>query len=142
MKRSGLKRKSTIQRPTPGQKKPPEKKPAKQKERRPPSFRDPQMRCRVPGCPSQGRDPHHVVLEQHVRREHGDPWDPRNALTICRIHHDRHHGAERWKIPTLCLRDENISFAAELLGTERAAHYLQQRYDDTRHDPRISGLES
>ncbi len=118
------------------------KKPAtKVHDRRPPSFKDPQIRCRVPGCPSQGRDPHHVVKEQHVKREHGDHWDPRDALSVCRVHHDKHHGAERWQIPTLCLRDANIEFAAELLGRDRAVDYLRRHYDDTRADPRILRLE-
>lgn len=119
-----------------------EKKPVKSKERRPPSFNDPQMRCRVPGCPSRGQDPHHVVLDQHVRNEHGDRWDGRNALSICRLHHERHHGAESWKVPTLCLRDENIEFAVELLGRRRAVTYIRHRYDDTRPDPRLLKLES
>ncbi len=113
----------------------------KRKGRRPETFRDPQIRCRVPGCPRQHRDPHHVVLEQHVRREGGDIWDPLNALSVCRDHHDRHHGAESWKIPTSCLRTENIIFAVELLGTPRALDYLRWKYDDSTQDPRISQLE-
>jgi hypothetical protein len=143
MKRTALKRKTQMKRPVPEDRKvkTTEKKPVvNERNRRPPSFKDPQMRCRVPGCPSRGRDPHHVVLMQHVEREHGDIWDPRNALSICRAHHEKHHGAERWKIPTLCLRDENIEFAAELLG-RRAAAYLRHRYDAAR-DPRIRKLES
>ncbi len=113
----------------------------KDRERRPTTFCDPQIRCRVPGCPRRGWDPHHVVLKQHVEREHGDLWDPLNALSVCRSHHDRHHGGERWKIPTECLRTENIVFAVLLLGTDRALHYLRSKYDDSSRDPRIAGLE-
>lgn len=110
--------------------------------RRPPTFRDPQIRCRVPGCPRRGGDPHHVVLKQHVEREHGDVWDPLNCLSICRDHHDRHHGSERWRIPTGCLRTENIIFAVMLLGVERAVEYLRWKYDDeSAPDERIAQLE-
>lgn len=114
----------------------------KPRDRRPATFCDTQIRCRVPGCSSRGWDPHHVVLKQHVSREHGDVWDPLNALSVCRSHHDRHHGAERWRIPTGCLRNENILFAVNLLGADRALFYLRHRYDDSERDPRIAQLES
>lgn len=143
MKRTRLKQKSDREkRPVPEDRRVgPEKKPVVERDRTPPSFRDAQMNCRVPDCYVRARDPHHVVLKQHVEREHGDIWDPRNALSVCRVHHEKHHSGERWKIPTLCLRDENIEFAVELLGQARAAEYLRHRYDAAR-DIRIRRLES
>ena len=46
---------------------------------------------------------HHVIYEQHVRLERGDPWDPANGMYVCDICHRHHHDAfariPRGKIP-------------------------------------------
>lgn len=87
-------------------------------------------RCVVPGCPSEGKLVlHHVVYEQHVRREHGDVWDPGNALTLCPSCHSSHHRRGR-VLPISVLRIENVKFAAELLGGDRAQDYLCRYYRD------------
>lgn len=71
---------------------------------------------------------HHVVYEQHVRREHGDVFDPRNGLTLCMTCHMRHHHAVDQRIHVDNLRDENIEFARELLG-DAAELYFIRYYD-------------
>lgn len=78
---------------------------------------------------------HHVVYEQHVKKYGGDVNDHRNALGICtklrpgteydnRCHQRQHAGVRR--LPTECLRDENIEFAFELMGM--AAYDYFNRY--------------
>lgn len=97
-----------------------------------------QRRCRIPGCPEKGRPhQHHVVYRQEVRREGGDELDPRNALTLCTRHHDRHHTRQE-PVSLLVLRDENYAFARELLGSARAYEYLRRRY--AHEDGRLEAL--
>lgn len=80
---------------------------------------------------------HHVVYRQTVIREGGDPWDPRNAFTICASGHARHHHRTR-PIPLAALPDSAYEFAADLLGAEAAFNYLTRRYAGT--DPRLDEL--
>ena len=86
--------------------------------------------CQNPECPGGGKgklEQHHVVYEQHVRVEGGNPGDPRDGLTLCTICHTRHHR----RVATLrvaALRDENFDFARELLGGPKAYEYLRRRY--------------
>lgn len=82
---------------------------------------------------------HHVVYEQHVKDKGGSPKDPRNALALCLDCHFAHHKALP-RIPTECLRDENIEFAFELLGLA-APYYFERYYTGT--DERIEcGLQA
>lgn len=76
---------------------------------------------------------HHVVYRQHVRAEHGDEWDPDNALGLCGSCHPRHHH-QKTKLPLIRLRPENIAFAFRLLGTG-GYDYLRRRYAG--EDPRL-----
>lgn len=72
---------------------------------------------------------HHVVLEQHVRAEFGNPYDLRNALPLgayCRCHRLHHQAAAR--IPRSAIPPAAVEFAVELLGPERAELYLARYY--------------
>lgn len=84
---------------------------------------------------------HHVVEAQHVVREGGDRYDPRNALRLTVRAHEQHTSAMR-RLRAQELRDENIAYAFELLG--RAAYpYLMRMYDgsDDRIELAIAELE-
>lgn len=77
---------------------------------------------------------HHVVYEQHVRREGGDPWDQANAMLVgtrCRCH-ENHHGAVE-RIALARIPQTAIDFAIGLLGADRAALYIARYY---RTDPK------
>jgi hypothetical protein len=73
---------------------------------------------------------HHVVYEQHVRANGGDPYDPDNSLTLCVRCHASHHksSVNREHLPLAVLRDENFDYAARLYGTLAAFDYLRRRY--------------
>lgn len=90
---------------------------------------------------------HHVVLEQHVRAEQGDPWDLRNALWIgafdyvCRCHSRHHHQPARGdtRIPLSLVPDAAFEFAVDLFASKPfpdayAADYMCSHYrgDDGR----------
>lgn len=82
---------------------------------------------------------HHVVYEQHVRREdHALIDDPRNALALCKRCHDLHHtsGPGQIKLSVLHLRFENLAFARMLLGSAWT-NYFARYYVDSDVDPRI-----
>ena len=76
---------------------------------------------------------HHVVLEQHVRTEHGDPWNRANSLDIgawCEAGcHELHHSAAK-RIPRSKIPPAAIDFAVELLGEARTSAYLARYYAD------------
>jgi hypothetical protein len=84
-------------------------------------------RCKI--CGTQGTIfRHHVVLEQHVRLEGGDPWDLRNSLDVgarCACH-PNHHGIHR--ISRRLIPKAALEFAAELLGRRRASDYMRRYY--------------
>lgn len=107
-------------------------------------FDSGQFLCQAPWCHNSKDHDHHVVYKQHVKRAGGDINDPRNALGICshirpepnnNLCHGRHHNAVR-RLPTVCLRDENIEFAFDLLGLA-ADPYFDRYYDNSECDPRI-----
>lgn len=95
--------------------------------------------CRNPKCerPTAPWDPHHVVYEQHVKNEGGDIFDPWNCLRLCRRCHERHHDRNP-ALPLTILRQNNIDFAAVLLGAARAYEYLTRRYSGS--DDRVDRL--
>ena len=70
---------------------------------------------------------HHVIYEQHVRREHGDPWDPANGMYVCDICHRHHHDAFA-RIPAGKIPAEANAFAVGLLGFDAAALYFARYY--------------
>lgn len=83
--------------------------------------------CAVCGQPGR-LERHHVVLEQHVRKAGGDPWDLRNAMALgmwCRCHREHHQAAQR--ISLRRVPDDAIDFAAELFGAGAGA-YLSRFY--------------
>lgn len=99
-------------------------------------FKSGQDRCVHPACEypaARAHHEHHVVYRQHVRREGGDIYDPRNALRLCVSCHSSHHRRGSKIVPLAALRDENYEFAFELLGAA-AFDYLRRRYsgDDVR----------
>lgn len=70
---------------------------------------------------------HHVIFLQHVRVEHGQPWDPDNRMDLCPgCHAGFHAGSVR--IPISRLPARSLVFAVALLGGERAHDYLGRRY--------------
>lgn len=74
---------------------------------------------------------HHVVTQQHVRREDGDVWDPRNAMCLCSGPsgcHEAHHNRTR-PIPGPCVPSAAGKFAIELLGKDRAVAYFERYYN-------------
>lgn len=110
-------------------------------------FDSGQLVCQAPWCLNRKDHDHHVVYKQHVKKAGGDVNDPRNALGICTQMrpgtphrdtrcHPRHHSGVR-RLPTACLRNENIEFAFELLGLA-AESYFERYYDNSVPDPRIS----
>jgi hypothetical protein len=72
---------------------------------------------------------HHIVYEQHVRREGGDPWDLANALDVgarCLCHAKHHSGAER--ISLQLIPEVAMAFAVDLMGEDRAVDYFRRYY--------------
>jgi hypothetical protein len=84
---------------------------------------------RCQGCGKPGlRERHHVVAEQHVRAEGGDPYDLRNGMQLgmhCRCHSRHTNAAQR--LPLARVPDEAIAFASELFGAGAGA-YLSRHY--------------
>lgn len=90
---------------------------------------------------------HHVVDKAKLRRygKTGNAlYDTRNALRLCegldtkRCHFQFEN--RRVTLTTKMLLDENIEYAAEVLGPY-AVDYLRAEYDDTDPDPRLIELE-
>jgi 5-methylcytosine-specific restriction endonuclease McrA len=79
---------------------------------------------------------HHAVYRQHVRREGGDEWDARNAVTLCTSCHSSHHHRGR-VLPLVLLPDSVYAFACELMGAA-AYDYLRRRYAG--EDPRLERI--
>lgn len=74
---------------------------------------------------------HHVVREQDVRREGGDPWDLDNQMLLgfwCRCHADHHAPNGRRKLPLRLVPAAAREFAGKLMGATRAADYLNKHY--------------
>lgn len=102
--------------------------------------------CELPGGTFQA---HHVVDKATLRDKCGlrgnALYDTRNALRLCEGLRTRrcHMQFEnrRVAIPTSKLLDDNIAYAAEVLGPLRAVSYLRAEYDDSAGDPRILKLE-
>lgn len=93
-------------------------------------------RC-ICGCGQFATVEHHAILEQIVRREHGDVKDPRNLVPIANGCHAAHH-ARRRKIDLEKLPDSVYEFAAELLGPGKAFNALRRAYAGD--DPRLEAL--
>ena len=101
-----------------------------------------QSLCAVCERPGLGWHAHHVVYEQELRRlgmRGNELYDTRNALRLCGVCHAAHHARSKI-VKTRKLRDANIEYAFDVLGT-RAGAYLRRRYDDSDSDPRITEHE-
>jgi hypothetical protein len=88
--------------------------------------------CRICGS-SHRLNIHHVVYEQHVRREGGNTLDPDNGLTLCFTCHMKHHHGADDRIAVSQLREENVDFAFDLLGPA-AYDYFIRYYDNDRKE--------
>jgi hypothetical protein len=84
------------------------------------------------GCGRHGKLlRHHVVREQDVRREGGDPWDQDNAMDLgryCACHGNHHAPNGRHKLPLAKVPSSAVVFAVRLMGEDRADTYLQRHY--------------
>jgi hypothetical protein len=79
--------------------------------------------------PNQPLERHHVITEQTVRREHGDPWNLCNSMELgryCACH--RRHTSAAGRLPLTAVPDAALAFAVDLLGEARAADYLARYY--------------
>lgn len=83
-------------------------------------------RCEVCGA-TRALHFHHVIYEQHLKLDGGDPYDPANGMTVCQSCHRRHHDAVR-RIPFPNVPDAASDFAIRLLGPDRAALYFARFY--------------
>lgn len=111
-------------------------------------------RCEAAGCMARGVHRHHVVYEQHLRREwdgNADVrklWpryamlknDPRNLMDLCVGCHLGRFGHHRLSVKELS--EDALDFAFELLGP-KAYDYLRRRYagDDPRLETRLDAAE-
>ena len=79
---------------------------------------------------------HHLVREQHIRAEGGDPWDPAVGLWIgvdwtCHCHTRHHHPAAHGdsRIPRDKVTLAAFEFATRLFGSEaKARDYFDREY--------------
>lgn len=82
---------------------------------------------------------HHVVTENHICREGGDPWDLRWGMWVgafdfvCECHTSHHRAKRRgstelWRIPLNLVPDAAIEAAHELLGMNPAVLYFARFY--------------
>ena len=81
-------------------------------------------------CGERGQlERHHVVSEQHVRREGGDPYALANSMLLglfCRCHSRHTNAAER--LPASAITAQNLAFMVSLLGEDRTAGYIARYY--------------
>ena len=103
-------------------------------------WKTPPPNGKCEGCGKRGpRIRHHVVREQDVRREGGDPWDLDNAMLlgrffVCRCHDDHHAPNGRRKLPLAKVPSAARGFAARLMGEDRALTYLLKHYSVPREE--------
>lgn len=89
-------------------------------------------------CGSRGGyDAHHVIEKSHLREWGLPQYVAANCLRLCGDCHRRHTERSK-KVPLSALRNENIDYAAVLLGAGKAYNYLSRRYAGT--DPRVTDL--
>jgi hypothetical protein len=95
-------------------------------------------RCAAPGCGRRAVHGHHALTVQLIRREGGDPRDPRVLVPLCVPCHFDHHGTK--KLSLRALPDSVFEFAADLLGGPAAYETLRRYYlgSDPRHEALLS----
>lgn len=72
---------------------------------------------------------HHVLYQQHVRREGGDVWALSNAMDLgrdCNCHAAHHSGFKR--IPVDVIPSAAMDFMVRLLGDDRAQLFVERYY--------------
>lgn len=85
--------------------------------------------CEVCGMGHQPLERHHVMHEQHVRREAGWAYDMRNSIEIgryCACH--RQHTSATRRLPASKIPQPALAFMVELLGEDRTADYIVRYY--------------
>jgi hypothetical protein len=96
-----------------------------------------QLICAACGTKRGAWHPHHVLYQQHLRREKLPRYHVANALRLCvGCHADHHSAAAKLKVQRLETR--NIDFVLHALGLERGAAYLRRYYDDAGEDSRLA----
>lgn len=97
--------------------------------------------CAVCKRPTRDWEAHHVIQKQRCRRERAPLHSPDNALRLCaggpHCCHEL-HTTHQLLVSLACLRDENITFAANWLGAGPAYEYLTRYYAGS--DPRVDSL--
>jgi hypothetical protein len=107
---------------------------------------------------------HHVVDQAELRNlgiPKVDQYDTRNALRLCQVfggflmkdlvgggvrsepcrcHFQHENKVDGCVVKLQMLLDQNIEYAAEVMGAGRAYEYLHREYDDTEEDPRVEAL--
>lgn len=86
--------------------------------------------CDCCSRPSWHLQRHHVVYEQHVRKEGGDVWAMANSMLLHPDCHAQHHAAVK-RIPVAKIPREAMDFAIGLMGRDRAALYLTRYYESS-----------
>ena len=82
---------------------------------------------------------HHAVKAQTIRREGGNPRDPRWLVPLAvQCHLDHEHGNGRRKLPCWRLPDAVFVVAVETFGAGRAFNELRRAYAGG--DPRLDRL--
>jgi hypothetical protein len=88
-----------------------------------------QRACQNPYCEHKTApwQAHHIIYEQHVKKEGWPKYDDRNALRLCNACHARHHDGTTFRIPLAVIPTCAIEYAREVLG-DYANDYLMRHY--------------
>ena len=85
--------------------------------------------CQVCRRTNRRRQPHHVLIEQTIRRIAPDRvFDVANRLLICEVCHANHHSGGSGRIAVARVTARAVAFAVELLGVTGAADFFHRRY--------------
>jgi len=87
-------------------------------------------------------DAHHVIEAQYLKQNGHAVYVEANALRVCDQYaknncHGKHTGRSR-KIRLKELLEENLIYAVELLGPDKAENYLRRNYQG--NDPRLDSI--
>lgn len=91
--------------------------------------------CRL--CGHRAVQQHHIVYQQHIRRDGGNLSAKRNLRPVCWDCHERHHNRSA-VIRVSQLLDTELDWAFTLMGP--AAYDYFRRYYDPAGDTRLDGL--
>ena len=82
--------------------------------------------CAVCGTRKGPWQAHHVIYEQHLRRDGFPRYNTRNALRLCKAHHDQHH-ARQHVVLVSQLTLESLVYGFEIFGSA-AVDYFTRYY--------------